>query len=365
MCFTPSGLFLQCKEQYPHTQVGETVDGLTKHDDFVDFTLKPTIANDLDLSSADKIHTAWEGVVESYSGLSLTNADKDRLVALSGIAQEFSSALSPDTDNGREPASSYMDRELVSGLWRSTIVHRGLLWEQIKRGPHERIASIPTWSWASIVTRVRWPSNKHRNTVKKKRFDLWPVTIESNIELVNVLGGPQADCSESQPPILHIKARLQEVILGGPFPSRQDAEIVAHITSPSASSHSQSGLGAWQMVASPRNPSDVAGQASIEHPHFWTEDGQMIRPDKDSEKKVFALHVSQTTGVFGGITLGYLSPRHHVYNVVFVRRVEGDDGIIGEREGGNRYERIGAGRLFGREIDKGFTGGSMVDVYLV
>lgn len=51
-----------------------------------------------------------------------------------------------------------------------------------------------------------------------------------------------------------------------------------------------------------------------------------------------------TASVDGGYGLGYLTPWHPVFNVLFVRNLDGQ-----------KVERLGVGRLFGKEIEKKFA----------
>jgi hypothetical protein len=69
----------------------------------------------------------------------------------------------------------------------------------------------------------------------------------------------------------------------------------------------------------------------------YQENGIIIRPP------VYALIVSQISGIFGGINLGYLPCHHHAYIVLFMRQYDNlNDG----------FDRIDVGRLVGREIDQ-------------
>ncbi|RYP68329.1 hypothetical protein DL771_006715 [Monosporascus sp. 5C6A] len=83
---------------------------------------------------------AWRNVVAHYSGLFLTR-ESDRLPALGGVAQRFSSVL-----NCRYVAGMWDDREDLP---------RALLWtmegsNRYRRREQNTRVKIPTWSWASI-----------------------------------------------------------------------------------------------------------------------------------------------------------------------------------------------------------------------
>ena len=81
--------------------------------------------------------------------------------------------------------------------------------------------------------------------------------------------------------------------------------------------------------------SEICGWGSFEHAEYHRENfGQ----------EVVALLVSTRSVSGGGYSLGYIWPWHTVYDVVFVRGVEGR----------SSYERVGVGKLFGKEIERGF-----------
>jgi hypothetical protein len=79
----------------------------------------------------------WRELLRVYTKCGLTNPS-DKLVAISGLAQEFARLL---------------DDEYVAGLWRKNIVD-DLLWFTIESSgqPRSRPGAYraPTWSWASV-----------------------------------------------------------------------------------------------------------------------------------------------------------------------------------------------------------------------
>jgi hypothetical protein len=82
----------------------------------------------------------WSDIVLHYSAAHLTFPDKDKLVALSGLARRC----------GR--GSDYL-----AGLWRPLLAWH-LLWripEYRTALPETRLHGIPSWSWASMYGRVR------------------------------------------------------------------------------------------------------------------------------------------------------------------------------------------------------------------
>ena len=89
----------------------------------------------------DTLYADWNFIVETYSTAQLTKA-KDKLVAISGLAHEW----------------SYRVNEMyLAGLWRGDL-HRQLLWhmELLLENSRRRAAlyRAPTWSWACFDARV-------------------------------------------------------------------------------------------------------------------------------------------------------------------------------------------------------------------
>ncbi|VZH93105.1 unnamed protein product [Fusarium fujikuroi] len=83
----------------------------------------------------------WQALISQYSTMQLTKPEEDRLVALSGVAQEFTTQES--------------STKLVCGL-RPWCLGVDLLWKQDTAGIHSRYMEFPSWSWASVNTSVSW-----------------------------------------------------------------------------------------------------------------------------------------------------------------------------------------------------------------
>ena len=81
----------------------------------------------------------WRRIVENYSDLSLS-LEKDKLPALSGLAQK---AQESRKDN------------YVAGLWSRTLVD-DLCWKTHSPRSQPEEWRAPSWSWASINSRVNW-----------------------------------------------------------------------------------------------------------------------------------------------------------------------------------------------------------------
>ncbi|KAI0522315.1 heterokaryon incompatibility protein-domain-containing protein [Xylaria bambusicola] len=74
----------------------------------------------------------WETLIEDYSACSLTFPEKDKLIALSGIAKAFG-----------DPA------DYLAGLWRDNFCIL-LLWQPAKATTRHQNFIAPSWSWASM-----------------------------------------------------------------------------------------------------------------------------------------------------------------------------------------------------------------------
>ncbi|KAL2257192.1 hypothetical protein VTK26DRAFT_526 [Humicola hyalothermophila] len=90
-------------------------------------------------------YTLWQRVVEDYSTRSLTFAN-DKLPALAGISAEL---------------QQLWKDEYMFGMWRK-LLPRMLAWGVRGKEGGQRIAGVPSWSWASVsapvtVTKMRQP----------------------------------------------------------------------------------------------------------------------------------------------------------------------------------------------------------------
>lgn len=79
----------------------------------------------------------WQAITEEYSGCDLTRPE-DKLIALSGIAEEMSLVFKDD---------------YLGANWRSQFPEV-LMWAGGNSRP--RPLRAPTWSWASVDGRIRW-----------------------------------------------------------------------------------------------------------------------------------------------------------------------------------------------------------------
>lgn len=99
------------------------------------------------------IYETWSKIVERFMEQKLT-FDKDKLVAISGIAQKVAEAT---------------NERYLAGMWEGPTLAQSLLWYVLGRRQADGIAAVrkmysdyraPSWSWASLDAKViwNWPS---------------------------------------------------------------------------------------------------------------------------------------------------------------------------------------------------------------
>ena len=109
-----------------------------------------SIRNDFILNYQNPLfqrYCLWERAVQDYSKRSLTFPDKDKLIAISGVARN----LVPE-------------QEYLAGMWKSILPHQ-LMWSCPRDSTNTRSKSYraPSWSWASIdgpvFSRIPWEND--------------------------------------------------------------------------------------------------------------------------------------------------------------------------------------------------------------
>lgn len=120
-------------------------------DDFEPWPIRNDLSENLAPDGPVLMRDRWYGLMEDYSFRRLTN-ETDKLAALSGLAQNFQHAV---------PQAEYL-----AGIW-STHLPAALLWRTryTARRPLSYIA--PTWSWASIVGKITYESQRLDRTGKR------------------------------------------------------------------------------------------------------------------------------------------------------------------------------------------------------
>jgi hypothetical protein len=178
--FTDAGLFYDCHGQLPTNDRGETLP--VEKLDTINTDLKHELFKQLrsaeDSNSRNaglQIADFWYRAVEQYSAKAITKPEKDRIVAISGVARVLKKLLQkhwylPATVADPEVAGGEArliveaptpGLEYLSGLWLYDI-HYGLLWEQ-KKGlrMYKEGSKAPSWSWARLMVPVKW-ADRHK-----------------------------------------------------------------------------------------------------------------------------------------------------------------------------------------------------------
>jgi len=336
VCFTPSGMFMECETVRPRNERGETIQAWSWDD---------SPAGNQPLAKASFIFgtapttSQWYKIVESYSALSLTQPDKDRIVALAGIASEFRDALRGAASGGKFPPRTVpCGLEFASGLWVHDL-HRGLLWAQKLPGcAPRRVNRSPTWSWASVSCPVIWDEH---STALDPKAEVVAVIVPGGNAL-SIASLPQTAPRSALPPArafdvdnsfayLRMTGKVQRVIVREMFSQEEELRVACDMLGHA----SESAKSLWRKACSNVQPMEITGWASIEHPDFQNES----LFERGLEVSAFLI---STTSKSPGYGLGFLT-YYNIYNVIFIMNV-----------GGQRYERLGVGRLFGKEIGDGF-----------
>jgi len=119
LCFTPSGVYTQCMcpNDTVRNQLGEDIglDSVSNTDTAAYLPVKYSLR--LQFYSAEDIYCSWESVVEQYSRLAFSYPEKDRMVALLGIAREFTVRLA------QTPCQKNLQTtdDCVAGLWKGEL----------------------------------------------------------------------------------------------------------------------------------------------------------------------------------------------------------------------------------------------------
>jgi hypothetical protein len=95
--------------------------------------------SELSPNNPTETHNIWRRLVETYSRRKAT-FDTDRVAALAGITYHFQELLRD---------------EPVLGMWRYNLVV-GMLWQTQAHAVRSTLASIPSWSWLSIIGAIHY-----------------------------------------------------------------------------------------------------------------------------------------------------------------------------------------------------------------
>ena len=358
--YTSKGLFFECHTDTPRTDGQEQISYSVA---------KPDLRSHLELKatfhfSNPSILEFWYHALEVYSACHLTKPDQDRILAVAGLAKEVARILGNTKPVGTIPAGG-QNEIYTSGLWLRDI-HHGLLWEESHSAQPwtTRVRGAPSWSWASLMTQVKWPE-KGENT--QEEFEITGVCLRrraghdapehpmmrksmlqrlGNAYLGNIVGGSQWEGELFDPTnmfsCLHIRGKLHTVHIRGYLETEDKLYTAAFSTVYGTTPTSCQ----WRAVCSPTRPEIIAGWGSLEQ---LSTDGTTC---VDFGVAVYALHVS-TRYLQNGIWIKWSDP---ILDVLFLEEVD---------VGSNVYQRLGVGRIADGDLIKDFHKAEVQDIQLI
>ncbi|KAJ5257138.1 transcription factor Zn C2H2 [Penicillium angulare] len=296
----------------------------------------------------------YDKYLSPYSGLHLTKPKKDRLVAVSGIMNQYLSleisrnlGIGSSSNTNLDPDKWDKKVWWTCGLW-SFDIQSGLVWQQnanFRIANRQRFSQYPSWSWASTMVPVSWQGMKPT----PKHF-LWKVQVMLEDVSILIDGVDGAGLTEMQsrqgaffasPVSLEGTGRLVPVLMRSRFESQDERSAICRLSN----SEKAGGLeneaprvGNRRKVCLPEKCDLVAGWASLEHIDFQEDSAFIHGP------VIYALAISCGTNPVSPYAQGHILKRSKVYTVLFVKSVVG----------GEKYERVGAGKLFGDDAEKAF-----------
>jgi len=318
--FTATGVYFDCQTELSKNALGDRL-ALPKDSLSQEFLIKPLI----NFSRQERLEDTWLDIVEAFSALELTYPHKDRLLALSGIASEFSEGMK----SKRQTFDPF-----VCGLWLNDI-HRGLLWQRKGQGAEAvRMDSwIPSWSWASLIAPASFLFMKRPQTITTA-CDIQSFAARGNSVYPNPISSEKqgsADEIASHYPItaeytgLYIRCRLCPVSVWDLFTEKNIASLPVPVP----------GWPVRKISLVKEGMRDICGWAIFDDSAFQNQRAFWNGQD------TFALHVLTSKPKHGWLEQGLIWGWEPLYMVLFVRRVDDDT-----------YCRIGMGGLWGVAVKK-------------
>lgn len=351
--YTPCGLFYECQQELPRAyDQSQLAFNPTNPDLRAHLQLKASFH-----FSTTNILDFWYRALEVYSGQHLTKPEKDRIMALSGLAKEVSTILS----SSKRSTAAQIDQQkeiYVAGMWLRDF-HYALLWEEdhSTQGWTAKVEGIPSWSFASLMTPVRWPERAKGTQLALK---LNGVCLRRQDEhddpdhfifdkhrlrpAMTTVETAQFD-PENSFACLHLCGKLHTVHVRGYLATEENLQSAALSTTYDRIPKSCN----WRAICSAFRPEIIAGWGSLEQ----------MRMDKttcaDFGVAVYALYVSRRN-LRHGIWLKTSDP---VLDVLFVEQIEQIDGK------GQVYRRLGVGRIMDGDLIREFEDAEERDVLLI
>lgn len=348
--YTPHGLFFECQQELPRSYDQSQLT-FTRGDSDVQAHLQ--LKASFHFSNSD-ILGFWYPALEVYSGQHLTKPELDRILAVAGLAKEVGSILA---NPKRLPSlqNETQSEVYVAGLWLRDI-HHGLLWEEHHTtAPYTcKLEEAPSWSWASLLTLVRWPG-RAKDTKgafrvtgicfkRQRRHDIPDHLVFDGCRLrpFNAMTEQPTFDPTNMFSCLHIRGKLHTVHIRGYLETEENLKSAALSTSYSPIPKSCN----WRAICSAFRPEIIAGWGSLEQlePHSTA--------CADVGIAVYALHVS-TRYLHHGLWIKKSVP---VFDVLFLEEVEASS---------NSFRRLGVGRIADRELIAEFEEAEERDFHLV
>lgn len=348
--YTRHGLFFECQQELPRSYDQSQLT-FTRAGSDVQAHLR--LKASFHFSNSD-ILGFWYPVLEVYSGQHLTKPELDRILAVAGLAKEVGSILA---NPKRLPSlqNETQSEVYVAGLWLRDI-HHGLLWEEHHTtAPCTcKLEEAPSWSWASLLTPVRWPG-RGKGTKgafrvtgvcfkRQRRHDIPDHLVFDGCRLrpFNAMTEQPTFDPTNMFSCLHIRGKLHTVHIRGYLETEENLKSAALSTSYSPIPKSCN----WRAICSAFRPEIIAGWGSLEqlepHPTACADVGIAV----------YALHVSMRY-LHHGLWIKKLVP---VLDVLFLEEVEA---------GSNSFRRLGVGRIADRELIAEFEEAEERDFHLV
>jgi len=348
--YTPHGLFFECHQELPRSHDQSQ---LTFTRGGADLQAHLRLKASFHFSN-DNILDFWYSVLGVYSGQHLTKPELDRILAIAGVAKEVAPILAnpkrlPSLENKTQ------DEVYIAGLWLRDI-HHGLLWEEHHTATPctSKSEEAPSWSWASLIAALQWPSRSKGTTDalkitgicfrQQKRHDLPDYLVSQGHRLrpSNAMTEQPTFDPTNMFSCLHVRGRLHTVHVRGYLETEENLESAALSTSYSPIPKSCN----WRAICSVFRPDIIAGWGSLERlePHPTACDDVGIA--------VYAVHVS-TRYMSHGLWIKTSTP---VFDILFLDELEA---------GSNTFRRLGVGRIADRELAAEFEGAEERDFRLV
>jgi len=371
--YTEAGVIFECRTENPRNTLGDEwkQSSGAEIDDFGEmfrWTSKPPTDRDepnrlvssfrsgrFDL--AEHSFDTWYKLVEEYSGKDLSYWS-DRIRAISGITAEYQRFMQ------LRDIPPY-----VSGIWTQDI-HFGLLWvqsgeprsvaervsgEEVKRKAIERVANIPSWSWASLPAHVSW---KHLYPHRRKLLGTCKIISVADINegetvqewtlspKTNKIRSPaNLDVDNQIVPeissarvlgLLKVQGKIRKIMIRAQRPSKDDKTFIfwdrfQHF------SHDDFRRFAYSLL----RPNLIAGLACFDNPIYGPSN---IESGENGLALVYAFRImTEKHAEHFGLSLGYWVPWNDLHYVLFLRR-------LGEK----LYQRVGIGVVFGKDVEREF-----------